>query len=46
MSATAVGTVVTAAGTAIETGTVMIVIGTAIGAGIAIETGAGTAVYF
>jgi hypothetical protein len=40
MSATAIGTVMTAAGI------VMIVTGTMIGIGMVIETGAGMAVYF
>jgi hypothetical protein len=46
MSATANGTVTTAAGTEITIGIVMIVTGTMIEIGMVIETGAGTAVYF
>ena len=46
MSTTAIGTAMTAGGTAIATGIVMIVTGTMIEIGMVIETGAGMAVYF
>jgi hypothetical protein len=44
MSTTAIGTVMTAGGTAIEAGIIMVVTGTIIDIGMVIETG--TAVYF